>query len=78
MAVGRLHIDLIFDITDKAKIKEYWDKLKADKAFFREITASGEQSKISIQICHHDEDPPRPCEIIKEISMQNIITDKVL
>lgn len=67
----RIRLDLAFDkedipqaVFDKAK-----EVLSKAVKIANKDNPMGEVSFIEIHKCFHDEDPPRPCEIIKRIEL---------
>ena len=63
----RVRIDLAFD--DITTAQEFFEGVKLFYNKARDIKTNfiHEPRRIIIEECHHDEDPPKPCKILKEI-----------
>ncbi len=67
----RVRIDLCFNAEDisQAVFDRAKQVLSQAVKIARQGEPTGEISFIEIHKCYHDEDPPKPCEIIKRIEV---------
>lgn len=66
----RIVINIFLDPDKIDDAKKIYQFIKQHRALFKTIRkglANEERSFIRIEKCYHDEDPPRPCEVIEEI-----------
>jgi len=61
----RIRLDLAFDTEDIPQT--VFDKAK--KVLLKAVKIANEVSYIEIHKCFHDEDPTKPCEMIKRIEV---------
>ena len=69
----RVRVDLCFEAEDKPQA--IFDKAESFLASTVKLIGEravevGESSFIEIHRCYHDEDPPKPCEVIKRIEVE--------
>ena len=67
----RIQADLILDNEDEAK--RIFQLLKRNLKLYKAIRRGEpfeERSRLSIHKCYHDEETPKPCEIIEEIIVE--------
>jgi len=67
----RIRLDLIFEKEEDAM--EAFNFLKKRRNLFRTIKKGKpdeERSVLEIHKCYHDEEPPKPCEIIEHIERE--------
>lgn len=64
----RVRMDLIFNVENEDKANLIWDYVNQKRSVFQKIVNGEmvEKSMILIERCYHDEDPFKPCEIIKK------------
>ena len=74
MSQLRIMIDIILDDTPQAegRINGWWNQFKTDRASFKKILKTDEESIVEVHRCFHDEDPTRECEIKKLIELNTI------
>jgi len=76
MTLYRITADIFFELTDKTTVNDLWSVIKNKLAKFKDTNGfTLEGSKIQIHICGHDQDPPIPCIVKKEIIMNTITQD---
>ena len=59
----RIRVDMMFERDNEAD--EVWQALKAYAKNKKLRSLTEEKSYIQYENCHHDENPPRPCEPIE-------------
>ena len=69
----RVRTDLCFSDEDESVARSVYDRANSVLQKAVRIAVGGEEtgevSFIEMHRCHHDEDPPRPCEVIERIEV---------
>jgi len=61
----RIRNDLMFEDGAETEADEVWAAMKSYLRDMQIKSLAMEKSFIAYEECHHDETPPRPCEIIE-------------
>ena len=68
----RVRLDLILNSDKETLANKVYESLLTNLKDHAQVINKGlvneETSRLIIEECHHDETPPKPCKILKEIS----------
>jgi len=67
----RVRADII--VSDKGEVMSIFDFLEVKKGSFETINKgkpNEERSRVSVEKCYHDEEPPKPCEILETVESE--------
>lgn len=65
MAQTKITITALLDLNDNSTRDKIKDGVVALRNKMKKANAI-ETSSIKVEICHHDENPPKPCEVLYE------------
>jgi len=71
LVVYKVALVLFFD--EESDARDTFNALARRKALFRTVNPgkpNEEKSVLRREICYHDETPPKPCEVVEEITSE--------